>query len=753
MKRVVVVGLLLCCTALTGAMAQTTKAADDPPHIQIRGTEGTVGGKHPITLDEIVSFREVKEPRRSPDGSKVAYLVTQAFRSCDCYRTAMYLVGTTPGSTPDKLLEESSLSTLRWTPDGKYISYLSAKSGSQQLWKIDPASKTAEQVFNHTPGADQTINRVGYHPSDTTAVGVFTYEWSPDGRRVAFTTSPPIDNAELEQQKKHGILFGENMDVFTLLFEQWIHVPGQLWIYDSNSKSEQMLWENRSELHGGEISSVAWSPDSRQIAVAYTAPPKLEDSRVFFNQDVGIVDVGARKFTAVATGEAVEELPQWSPDGKSLAYCAVEGYTNSPIVVYELATGKKREYAPKSNARQYWWADDGSALIYQSSLFGKRRSRNGLYRVPIDGQEPTRITSEENRVDDCDGVSKGKAACVWQSSNIAPSPALIDIVSGKPHGLADINPELRNISIGQVSELRWDNKYGANTTGYLIKPFNYVEGKRYPLLVILYGFEGKFVTQAEWLSSYPAQAFARDGFAVLMTNYPPYDDWKGNDFARGSIAEGYSPLASIEAGVNMLVKQGIADDQRVGIMGISYGGFLTEFAITQSHMFQVSSLVDGGGYGNAAYALEGHNGHENDERVLGGPPYGKTLKNWLSFSPPLNADKVDGPVLMGFNDHEAAYGLEMRSALSSAGVPVEFWVYPGDGHIFTAPEHRYVSMEMNLDWFNFWLQGKEDPSPEKRTQYERWHKLKKQQGVHLEKLRGSSAKTGSSSQGSAPSKQ
>ena len=739
MKRVLILcaEFLFCCVALSPLTGQTQKTTDSVPHINIGSVGQSIHGKHPITLDEIVSFREVKEPHRSPDGSRVAFLATQAFRSCDCYRTALYVVNTSPGNTPEKLLEEPSLSSIRWTPDGKYISYLSSNSGSQQLWRIDPDTKLAEQVFNHTQGADQTINRVGYHPSDTTAVGVLSYEWSPDEQKIAFTTSPPIDNAELARRKKEGILFGDNMDVFTLLFDQWIHVPGQLWVYNRNTQSEKLLWENRTQLFGGEISSVSWSPDSYRIAIAYAAPPKLKESRVYFNQDVGIVDVETGKLTSIATGEAVEMLPQWSPDGKFLAYCSVQGYTTSPIDVYELATGKKREFAPDSNARQYWWTDDGSALIYQSSLLGKRRSRNGLYRVPLDGHQPIRITSEENRVDDCDGVAKGVAACVWQSSNIPPSPALVDIASGKPRGLAEANPEMRNIEVGPVSELRWVNKYGAETTGYLIKPFQYTPGKRYPLLIILYGFEGKFVTQAEWLSSYPAQAFARDGFAVLMTNYPPYDDWKGKNFAVGAVAEGYSPLASIEAGVNTLVKDGLADSHRVGIMGISYGGFLTEFAITQSHMFQASSLVDGGGYGNAAYALEGHNGHENDEKILGGPPHGSTLKNWLSFSPPMNADRIDGPVLLGFNDHEAIYGLEMRSALARAGVPYEFWVYPGEGHIFTGPEHRYVSMEQNLDWFNYWLQDKRDPSPKKRSRYDRWDELRKQEAAHLEKLRES----------------
>jgi dipeptidyl aminopeptidase/acylaminoacyl peptidase len=702
--------------------SEQASGSDDVPHIDISRQGSASDRPHPITLDDIVSFREVKEPVRSPDGSKVAFLVTQGFRECDCYRTALYLVTVVPGSIPTKLIEEPALSTLRWTPNGRYITYLSSKSGSQQLWRVDSDTRLTEQVFVHTPGEDQTINRIGYHPSDTTPVGVFNYEWSPDGKRIAFTSSPQIDKSELERVNKHGVLFGEQMDVFTVLLEQWIKVPTQLWIYDLDTQKEEQVWQNQ-----GEISSLAWSPDSTRIAIAYSAPPKLKNSMVYFNQDIGIVIPSEKKFTAVATGEAAEEMPRWSPDGRYLAYSSWMGYEDSPLVVYDIATAKSHEALSNANSFQYWWADNSRELIFEARGRGKRRTRSGLFRVSIDGGgTPTRITPESDHVAGCDGVRRNEAICVWQSSNVPPNPALVDLGTAKIHPLANINPQMESITVGHVTEMRWTNKYGAETTGYLLKPFDYVAGKHYPLLIILYGFEGKFVTQAEWLSSYPAQAFARDGFAVLMTNYPPYDNWKGKSFARGSVAEAYSPLASIEAAVNQFVREGLVDSRRLGIMGISYGGFLTEFAITHSTMFKVASLVDGGGYSPTGYWLGNHNTEENDERILGGPPVGKTLANWLTFSPALNADKVTGPVLMGFNNHEAFYGLEMKSALERAGVPVEFWVYPGEGHIFTTPEHRFISMQRNLDWFNYWLQDKEDPDAAKHDQYLRWGEMRKQ---------------------------
>ena len=726
--------IALSIFSLGQVTTQTDASEESRPRIDI-SLSTQVRPSHGITLDEIVSLREVTEPLRSPDGSRVAFLVTQGFRDCDCYHTALYVVATAAGSVPAKVLEEPSLSALRWTPDGRYVSYLSAKSGSQQLWRVDPTNGQSEQVFTHTPGEDQTIQRLGYHPSDVTPVGVFTYEWSPDGQAVAFTTSPRIDKEQLEKAKKSGVLFDEHRSAFDLLEQQWIKVPTQVWVYELAGGQEKQVWENPHE-----ISTIAWSPDGQSIAVAYSAPPKLKESQVFFNEDVGILTLATGAFKPVATTEAAEVMPTWSPDGQFLAFASILGYETSFLGVYEVKTGKQRELARGVEPWHIWWTDNSQNVVFQTDLLGKRRTRTGLFTVPVAGGKTVRLTSEDDHVSDCDGMMKRQAVCIWQSSNIPPSPAMLDLSSGKLRSLAAVNPELKDITLGHVSELRWSNSYGDETTGYLIRPFNFEVGRRYPLLIILYGFEGKFVTQAEWLSSYPAQAFAREGFAVLMTNYPPYDDWKGQDFARGSVAEAYSPLASIEAAIKNLVKEGIADPSRVGIMGISYGGFLTEFAITHSKSFKVSSLVDGGGYSPVGYWLSNHEGQEENERALGGPPSGSTYANWLKLSPPLNVANVMGPVLMGFNSNEAVYGFEMLSALRREGIPVEFWVYPGEGHIFTTPEHRFISMQRNLDWFNFWLYAREDPDPAKQEQYDRWREMRKQLASRAHRGRAESLK-------------
>jgi dipeptidyl aminopeptidase/acylaminoacyl peptidase len=112
------------------------------------------------------------------------------------------------------------------------------------------------------------------------------------------------------------------------------------------------------------------------------------------------------------------------------------------------------------------------------------------------------------------------------------------------------------------------------------------------------------------------------------------------------------------------------------------------------------------------------------EKVLGGPPYGLTLRNWEAFSPALNAQRVQVPVLMESSAEEAILGLEMFGTLRYHEVPVEFVIYPDEGHVLTQPVHRLASMRRNLDWFSFWLLKKEDPDPAKREQYERWRAMR-----------------------------
>jgi dipeptidyl aminopeptidase/acylaminoacyl peptidase len=298
---------------------------------------------------------------------------------------------------------------------------------------------------------------------------------------------------------------------------------------------------------------------------------------------------------------------------------------------------------------------------------------------------------------------------------------------GSIESLVEVNPELTSVQLGRVRELHWKNRYGDETNGFLILPSQQTPGVRLPLVVMGYGFSGEFAAYADGaMTTFPAQAFARDGFAVLLFNNPRFEPWEGADFERGSRAIGYGPLSSIQTIVKQLDAQGLIDPHRVGMMGHSMSGFWVQLAITQTNLFKAVEMHNGGTLSEpGTYWTAGSRQiRELQEHVMGGPPYGETLKNYLNYSMTLDADRIRAPVLMEYDSMEALDAMEYYEALQHYGVPVDFFVYPNDGHVTERPEHRFMSLQRNLDWFEFWLLGKENDPSSKADQYARWRQFR-----------------------------
>jgi dipeptidyl aminopeptidase/acylaminoacyl peptidase len=205
---------------------------------------------------------------------------------------------------------------------------------------------------------------------------------------------------------------------------------------------------------------------------------------------------------------------------------------------------------------------------------------------------------------------------------------------------------------------------------------------------------------------------------------------------------GYSPLASLETIITRLSKEGLIDPKRIGFMGQSWGGFWAEFVSAHSGLFQAFEIANGGSELEPnTYFLYPPVSAKFAEHYMGGPPYGSTMKNYLEFSPTVNAgaDVPRAPFLIQTEAAEAISELELYTPLKRNGGIVEMIVYPNDGHSLAGPEHRYYSMDQNLDWFRFWLQGYEDPSPDKGEQYQRWRKFRKQKEGLLNEERSSNS--------------
>lgn len=667
--------------------------------------------QRPLEFADIIELREPFSPRLSPDASKVAFLVRQASLQENTAKVSLWLVS--PGSTPHKLLEEPSLGLLEWVPDGSALTASLARSGRAALWRIPLNGDAPQPLFEHP-------------------TRLLSYSWSPDGSRLLFVTAEEPSPAERERIDREGIVYDETIHgIRSFTQRNWTSPsPQQLWLWRRGEKQAEVIDVDLSPVKA--IGQFSWSPEGRHVAMDYV--PKGGPD-VNMTNHIGMLTFDpisgkGQAFTPLITTAVANRNPQWHPQTAAIVFAA----TGDPQRFYSVRSVPQilrlKESHPKSVSVDGEWfflngaifATTGEHLLFEY----ENRSRSTLYRVPVSGGRAQVVLGGTAHYSGFHfSRDKKWAACIRQAFAEPPEITLVKVETGEDQVLTELNPQFQSIRLQPALERRWRNRYGHETNGFLILPHSFERGRRVPLLVIQYHFSNKFTTQAQWMTSYPAQHFAEAGFAVLLLNYPHELGWKYGDFRAAALSQAYNPLASLEAAVQSLIDEGIADPKRKGIMGWSFGAWLAEMAITRSDLFQAASAGEGGLNNAGQYWVTGSAAMQHYlNGFFGGPPFGETYKNYQQLAPALNAHRVKVPLLREYGSDVGVQSLEFYMALRGLGKPVEQIMYPGAPHVFSLPSHRKASMERNLDWFRFWLQDYEDPAPDKRAQYERWRALR-----------------------------
>jgi dipeptidyl aminopeptidase/acylaminoacyl peptidase len=653
----------------------------------------TAVAQRPVEVDDLEQVRDVSDPRVSPDGAWVAYTVSVPDTAKDQDDTDVWLASWDGKQQVRLTRSPADEHAARWSPDGRFLAFLSDRDDpheADQLWLLDRRGGEPERLTTF-PG------------------GVSDLAWSPDGRRLAMiVTDPDPDAREPGDTSSRGAKpividrFQFKEDETGWLGPQHDH----LHLFDvATRKATQLLSGDHDE------AAPSWSPDGRSLAFVSRRRPEYDRTD---NYDLYVVQATAgaepRQLTTFAGPDMNPEwgsrAPAWSPDGSLIAYLqggALEllYYGIQSVAVVPAAGGPARVLtkALDRNALSPTFSRDGSSVLFL--LEGDRVYH--LARVPVAGGAVERLVEGPRALTDVDLGRDGRVVVASSSSD---APGELYAVEGRElRPITRQNADwLRSVRLAPVEEISVQSRDGTEIHGFMVKPADYQPGRRYPTILRIHGgpvwqFYHDF-ENLDW------QVYAAHGYVVLGVN-PRGSSGRGEKFATAIFAKwGQRDAQDVLAAVDWAVAQGIADPERLGVGGWSYGGILTDEVIARDQRFK--SATSGAGIGNALAGFGTDQYVKEYEAELGTP--WKNLKAYLEVSYPLlHADRIVTPTLFLCGDDDWNVPLlnseQMYQALKSLGRDTQLIVYPGEPHSLKKPSHRLDRMRRYLAWHGKYLAG------------------------------------------------
>ena len=625
-------------------------------------------GAETWTPEVSLRVQSIGEVTPSADGKLVLWTQTRSVMEAEKSESLTHIwLARSDGAGRRQLTRgEKSATAPAFTPDGRFVLFLSDRAGKKNLYRIPVDGGEAEMLTNWKG-----------------AMG--SYRISPDSSRIAFAGSD--ENADEEKRKK------EKRD-FKVIDED--PKLANLWLVDLRGEPP---YKPKKLVDGKyHVGAFSWSADSKRIAFEHRPTPNADEARL---ADIAEVDVASGKCADIANGPSSEAEPFYSPNGRYLAFVRAKGeLRGSEIVLYsrdakgERALGKTFD----ENPRLAGWSADGNSVLYTEV----KKMHAGLFAMPVDG--PYREVLVPNHGSLGQGLqlnASGTAAGFALSTPDEPPEAyVLQMSDGKPVRMSEANGEIPRKDLGKTEAVSWKGKDGLEVEGLLTYPVGYENGKKVPLVVVIHGGPaGNFNESFIGTGLYPIAAFANRGYAVLRANIrgsagygqkfraSNFTDWGGGDYQ------------DLMAGVDAMIARGIADPDRMAVMGWSYGGYMTSWVITQTNRFKCAAI--GAGLTNLTSMWGTNDIPSAMDDYFGAAPW--DARDAYAKSSPLNFVKnAKTPTLILHGEVDprvpVSQGYEMYHSLKRLGVETKMVVYPRTEHGPREPKFVLDILERHLAW-------------------------------------------------------
>ena len=624
--------------------------------------------------------RAIGSPRVSPDGRRVVYTVNDAVMAADKseFVTQLWLATTDGKDNFQITFGDKSSTNPKWSPDGNSIAFTSnRKDNRNNLYLLRLNGGEAE-------------------PLTELKSSVTNFEWSRDGRSIAFTmTDPKTDEEEKNDKGRNDYRWvDENLKLSRLYV-----IPVQK---DANGKREPRKLTTENYHVGG----FDWSPDGTRIVFSHTKSPVAND---WTTGDVSIVEVANGKATVFANTPAAEDSARFSPDGKWIAMTVSDNpprWAQSGLIqIYSVNGGQPKALAASFDAQPgiAGWSADGKRIYFSEA----KGTGTQVYAIDIAANriEEIKVTPAVYGALDLN-QSGTMFGFVRQTSDTAPEAFVAPVTSFAPVQISRANADLKLPATGKTEVVTWKSTDGRQVEGLLTYPIGYQAGQKVPLILNVHGgpagvFQQTFVGGR---GVYPLATFAAKGYAILRPN-PRGSSGYGAEFRRANIKDwGVGDYQDLMTGVDKVIAMGVADPERLGVMGWSYGGFMTSWIVTQTQRFKAASA------GAPVTNLMSFNGTADIPGFVPdyfGGQFWDVMDAYQKHSAMFNVKGVKTPTMIQHGDADVrvpiSQGYEFYNALKTQGVPTRMLVLPRQPHGPNEPKMQLVAMQANLDWFEKYL--------------------------------------------------